>query len=197
MKFPVEIVRIIGKVKRYKESEDYLSIYKLKGEMLKNFEALKEDIVFNELVKSAFYLKIYDEAILLGEELLKRGYESHEELYYVLLSTLASNDIYHAFSIIKRSKVITHPANEQYLISDGANYSNLLRISYKTPSVLLLFIIVNLINGSIVEANLGIEITLEYIFGRMLELIDQLYELGYHNDIISELTEKVKMIFLE
>ena len=186
MKFPVEIVRIIGKVKRYKESEDYLSIYKLKGEMLENFEALKEDIVFNELVKSAFYLKIYDEAILLGEE-----------LYYVLLSTLASNDIYHAFSIIKRSKVITHPANEQYLISDGANYSNLLRISYKTPSVLLLFIIVNLINGLIVEANLGIEITLEYIFGRMLELIDQLYELGYHNDIISELTEKVKMIFLE
>lgn len=197
MKFPVEIVRIIGKVKRYKESEDYLSIYKLKGEMLENFEALKEDIVFNELVKSAFYLKIYDEAILLGEELLKRGYESHEELYYVLLSTLASNDIYHAFSIIKRSKVITRPANEQYLISDGANYSNLLRISYKTPSVLLLFIIVNLINGLIVEANLGIEITLEYIFGRMLELIDQLYELGYHNDIISELTEKVKMIFLE
>ena len=83
------------------------------------------------------------------------------------------------------------------MISDGANYSNLLRISYKTPSVLLLFIIVNLINGLIVEANLGIEITLEYIFGRMLELIDQLYELGYHNDIISELTEKVKMIFLE
>ena len=32
---------------------------------------------------------------------------------------------------------------------------------------------------------------------KFLELIDQLYELGYHNDIISELTEKVKMIFLE
>lgn len=48
MKFPVEIVRIIGKVKRYKESEDYLSIYKLKVEMLENFESLKEDIVFNE-----------------------------------------------------------------------------------------------------------------------------------------------------
>lgn len=197
MKFPVEIVRIIGKVKRFVESEDYLAIYKMKDEMFLNYEDLKEEIVFNELVKSIFYLKMYDEVVLTGEELLKRGYESHEELYYVLLATLANNDIYHAFSIIKRSKIINHPSTQEYLVSDGANYSKLLKVSYKMPSILLLLIIVNLINGLMVEINLGINITLEYIFGRMLELIDQLYELGYHKDIIDELTEKVKMIFLE
>lgn len=197
MKFPVESARIVGTVKRALESEDYIKIYKLKDEMFLNYDDLKETIVFNELVKSAFYLKCYDEVILIGEELLKREYESHEELYYVLLATLANSDIYHAASIIKRSKILSHPTMKEYLISDGANYSTLLKISYKTPSILLLLIIVNLINGLLVEATLGMDLTIEYIFGRLLELIDQLYELGYHESIIEELTEKVKMIFLE
>lgn len=197
MKFPVEIAKIVGNVKRAVESEDYLKIYKLKDEMFLNFDDLKETKIFDELVKSAFYLKLYDEVILIGEELLKREYESHEELYYVLFSTLANNDIYHSLSIIKRSKILLHPTMKEFLISDGANYSTLLKISNKNQSVLLLLIIVNLINGLLVEVTLGMDMTLEYIFGRLLELIDQLYELGYPKTIIDELTEKVKMIFLE
>ena len=43
---------------------------------------------------------------------------------------------------------------------------------------------------------MGINTSLEYIFGRMLELVDQLYEMGYPIEIIEELTIKVKMLFL-
>lgn len=197
MKFPVEIAKIYSIVKRAEESEDYLKIYKLKDEMFSNFEDFKETQVFDELVKSAFYLKLYDEVILIGEELLKREYESHKELYYVLLATLANNDIYHSLSIIKRSKILLHPTMKEFLISDGANYSTLLKISNKNQNVLLLLIIVNLINGLLVEVTLGMNMTLEYIFVRLLELIDQLYELSYPKTIVDELTEKVKMIFLE
>lgn len=196
MKFPKEVARIVGIVKQSCKQEDYKEIYKLKDEMFLNYDDLKDDSVFNSLVKSAFHLGMYDEDVLIGEELLKRGYESHEALYYILLSCLANNDIYHALSIIKRSKIINHPETKKYLANDGANYSLLLGLSHKTPSILLLLIIVNLINGIGIEMMLGLDVNLEYIFGRMLELIDQLYEMGYHIEIINELTKVVKMIFL-
>ena len=196
MKFPKEVARIVGLIKDAQKKEDYKEVDKLKDEMFLNYEALKDESLFNSLVKSAFYLGIYDEDVLIGEELLKRGYESHEALYYILLSCLANNDIYHALSIIKRSKIINHPETKKYLANDGANYSLLLGLSHKTPSILLLLIIVNLINGIGIEMMLGLDVNLEYIFGRMLELIDQLYEMGYHIDIINELTKVVKMIFL-
>ena len=196
MKFPKEVARIVGIVKQACNQEDYKEIYKLKDELFLNYDDLKDDSVFNSLVKSAFHLGMYDEDILIGEELLKRGYESHEALYYILLSCLANNDIYHALSIIKRSKIINHPETKKYLANDGANYSLLLGLSHKTPSILLLLIIANLINGIGIEMMLGLDVNLEYIFGRMLELIDQLYEMGYHIEIINELTKVVKMIFL-
>ena len=117
-------------------------------------------------------------------------------MYYILLSCLVNNDIFHALSIIKRSKIINYPETKRYLEADGANLSLVLGMTNKDLDLKLLIIIVNLINGIGIEMMMGINTSLEYIFGRMLELVDQLYEMGYPIEIIEELTIKVKMLFL-
>lgn len=196
MKFPQDIARITASVIRAKEKQEYLEVFKLKSEILSHIDELRKTDVLDELLISAFNLKYYDEVILIGEELLKVEYETNKGLYYILLSCLVNNDIYHALSIIKRSKIINHPETKRYLEADGANLSLVLGMANKDFDLKLLIIIVNLINGIGIEMMMGINTSLEYIFGRMLELVDQLYEMGYPIEIIEELTIKVKMLFL-
>lgn len=196
MKFPQEIAKIVANVIRAKEKQEYLNIFKLKSEILSCIDELRKTEVLDELIISAFNLKYYNEVILIGEELLKVEYETDKGMYYILLSCLVNNDIYHALSIIKRSKLINHPEIKRYLETDGANLSLVLGMSNKDFNLKMLIIIVNLINGIGIEMMMGIDTSLEYIFGRMLELIDQLYEMGYPLEIIEELTNKVKMLFL-
>lgn len=196
MKFPQESALITRNIKTLFLDCDYQAVCQYKNQLFDNFEMVKKFKVFEMLVISAFNLGYYDEVILIGEELLKREYESNEELYYVLLSCLANDDIFHGLSLIKRSRIINNPLNEQYLSSDGANYSYLLQLPDKDNSFVLLFLIVLLIKAIGKEYNMGLNVDKRYIFDRFVEEVDLLYEMGYDKNIIDKLSEAIEKIYI-
>ena len=195
MKFPKEKVRIIQIVKSFWESGDYNSIFKLRDEIMMISKELTDSNVLDIVLASSFYLSRYDDTILLGEELLKNGYESLHSIYFVLLSCLGRLDIFHGVSIISRSKLLNSLEIKEYRNFDGANYSNILSITEKNEMLSLALIIVNFIEG-LSRENMGEkEIDYEYVMLRSFEMIDTLYELGYSSNITNKLTENIKMIF--
>lgn len=195
MKFPKEKVRIIQLVKMYEDKEDYISIYKMKDEMLSLYEELSETNVYNSLTLSSFNLRYFDETILIGEELLKKGYESFSSTLYVLLSCLGCCDIYHALSIIRRSKILNIPDINSYLATDGANYFNILKFDSNNGDIGLALVVANFIVGLSKEISNEKEIEKEYILIRAFEVIDTLFEIGYSETSINKLTNALKMMF--
>jgi len=195
MKFPKEKVRIIQIVNSHKKNQDYRAIIMMKEDIMKQIEELQDTEVVDDLMMSMFYLNRYDELIILGEELNKKEYESWRELYYLLLACLGNSDIFYGMSIIKRSKILSDAKIKEFYRDDGSNYLNIGFTNELKTIEKLVLILVNFIEGLIVIAQNKFVVDKEFLAIRILEMLDTLYELGSPEEIIEELTDKIKMMF--
>jgi len=195
MKFPKEKVRIIQIVNSHKKNRDYRAIIMMKEDIMKQIEELQDTKVVDDLMMSMFYLNRYDELIILGEELNKKEYESWRELYYLLLACLGNSDIFYGMSIIKRSKILSDAKIKEFYRDDGSNYLNIGFTNELKTIEKLVLILVNFIEGLIVIAQNKFVVDKEFLAIRILEMLDTLYELGSPEEIIEELTDKIKMMF--
>lgn len=197
MKFPKEKVRIIQIVNSYKKNQDYHAIIMMKEEIMKQIEELQDTQVIDDLLMSMFYMNHYDELIILGEELNKKEYESWTGLYYLLLACLGNSDIFYGMSIIKRSKILLDEKIKEFYSEDGLSYLSIGLTNKLTTTEKLGLILVNFMEGLLVTPQNKFVIDKEFLAIRVLEMLDTLYELGSSEEIINELTEKIKMIFFE
>ncbi len=197
MKFPKEKVRIIQIVNSYKKNQDYHAIIMMKEEIMKQIEELQDTQVIDDLLMSMFYMNHYDELIILGEELNKKEYESWTGLYYLLLACLGNSDIFYGMSIIKRSKILLDEKIKEFYSEDGLSYLSIGLTNKLTTTEKLGLILVNFMEGLLVTPQNKFVINKEFLAIRVLEMLDTLYELGSSEEIINELTDKIKMIFFE
>lgn len=196
IKFPKEKTQLINRVLDAIEISDYKLIISMKDQLLDNIEDLKDSIVFDCLLDSLYNLYLFEEIIIVGDELLKKGYESFDLYYYMLLSYIALVDIYQAKSLIRKSKLLNNKDIQHYYTNEGANYSNILGMDNDlfTESALSL-LIVNYINEVSKEMAGDIEIDRQYLLYRFFDLINMVYELGYDDYIIMALEKALKIIF--
>ena len=194
MKFPKERVIINTKIKDFLSQNNYFEILKLKDEIFESYEIL-DDYAFNSLIKSAFILGDFDQAVVIYTELFKRKIETFTLTYYGLLGMLANTDIYQAISYIKKSELLNQNQVKEYFLKDGANYSNILFLSKIDVYGTLSIVLVNFIEGIAKEIVGNVDIDSEYILFRFFDLINMLYEIGYPEEIIQKLTYALKIIF--
>lgn len=195
MKFPKEKVRMIQIINSHKKNQDYHAIIVMKDEIIERMEELQDTQVIDDLLIAMFCLNRYDDMIILGEELNKKGYESWTELYYLLLACLGNLDVFYGMSMIKRSQLLADDKIKGFYSEDGSNYLNIYLATKITIMEKLALILVNFIEGLLLAIQNKFVVDQEFLAIRVLEMIDTLYELGNPEEIINELTEKIKMIF--
>lgn len=196
IKFPKEKTKIINSFNDAYYMEDFLKAITYKDDILNNFEILKSDDIFEKLLESYLELSAFDDAIIIGEELRKRKYESFDLYYYMLLSFISVNDLYGAKSLIKRSKLLNNESIKFYYEVDGANFTNILSLSdllFEKAAPCLL--IVNFINEVFKEVIGNYDNDREYLLYRFFDFINMIYELGYDEWIILRLERALKIIF--
>jgi len=194
MKFPKEKVVITNRINELKSNSDYFGIFKMKDEILTNYDILDSSI-YENLISSTFYLGNFDDVIVIGSELIANDVETFEVIYYTLLALIANVDIYQAMSLIGKSKLLNLDEIKEYHANDGANYSNLLYFSETLSSSTLALIIVNFVKGLSREMTGNVEVDHEYMLFRFFDLINMIFEIGYPLEIIQRLTRAMKIIF--
>lgn len=196
IKFPKEKTRLVNHVNEAYEAENYQAIFSMKDEILSNLEFLKDERILDVLIEAAFNLYLFEDVIMLSDEYIKQKYESFDAFYYALLSYIAVNDIYQAKNLIRRSTLLNTESIKYYYSQEGANYSNILGLSYalfKEAAPCLL--IVNYITEIAGEMAGKVEVNHQYLLFRFFDLINMIYELGYDDDIISQLEQALKIVF--
>ena len=194
MKFPREKVTIETKIKELIKSNDLNSIRSMTEDVFTNIEILDSFVVDN-LFKAYFSIKDFDKVVLLYSRLEVLNKLTFGATYYMLLSLLANNDLYLALSNISKNNLLKLPKYSKYLITGGANYTNLLYASFSDDFISLALILVNfLANLKKEKENLN-EFTEEEILYGLFDLINRLYERGYQDEIIEELAAALKTIF--
>lgn len=194
MRFPKEKVLITKEVNDSISRGDYFSIFKLKDRIIENYQVLDAQI-FSNLLASTFIIGNFDDVITIGLDLLKKGIETYDTLYYILLALIANSDIYQALSVINHSSILNKNEVKELYLEDGANYSNLLHYADTYPNFTLLLLIVNYIEGLAREMTGSKEPTSDYQLFRFFDLINLVYELGYPLTILQELSSIIKIIF--
>ena len=195
MKFPKEKVRLIQIINSNKKNHEYHSIILLKDDVKEKVEELKDTTIIDDVIISMFHLNRYDDMVIFGEELSKKGYESWGELYYLLLACLGNLDVFYGMSIIKRSNLLMDEKMKEFYSEDGSNYMNIYMSNKLTKVEKLVLILVNFMGGLWIATQSKFVIDKEFLAIRFLEMIDTLYELGNREEIIEELMDKIKMIF--
>lgn len=195
MKFPKEKARLIQIIKDYKKNNDYDAIIMKKDEIMLIVDELGDTAVIDDLLMSMFMQNRYDDIIILGEELNKKGYESWTELYYLLLSCLGNLDIFYGMSLINRSTILNDAVIKEYYSEDGSNYLNILLTNKITVIEKIVLILVNFIIGLFITIKSKVVITKEFLAIDFFALLDTLYEFGNSEEVIKELTDKIKMMF--
>lgn len=195
MKFPKEKARLIQIIKDYKKNNDYDAIIMKKDDIMLLVDELDDTAVIDDLLMSMFMQNRYDDIIILGEELNKKGYESWTELYYLLLSCLGNLDISYGMSLINRSTILNDAVIKEYYSEDGSNYLNILLTNKITVIEKIVLILVNFIIGLFITIKSKVVITKEFLAIDFFALLDTLYEFGNSEEVIKELTDKIKMMF--
>ena len=194
MRFPKEKVVITSKINDLTKIKDYFGITKLKDEILHNYQVLDTSI-YSKLIHANYIIGNYDQVIMISNDLMSKGIETFEIIYYTILSMIANTDIYQAMSYIKRSKILNLEDIKEFHSEDGANYSNLLNFSATLSSSTLALLMVNFVEGLSREMTGNLDVDKEYLLFRFFDLINMVYEIGYPLEIIEELTRAIKLIF--
>lgn len=140
-------------------------------------------------IKEKFYQENFNEVIKIFNHLDELKIYDYNYLYYGLLACIGLDDIYLGLSIIKKYPLLNDEEIKNYLEVDGANYINILKLDINIQKALIvaLYLLRNKDNESILK---NIEANINYF-----ELIGSLYEIGYDNSVIKELTNIGHIIF--
>ena len=196
IKFPKEKIQLVNRIYDAYELDNNQLIYSLKDEILANLNLLSDEKVLDILLEATFNLYLFEDVIMLGDELIKQNYESFDLYYYSLLSYIALVDIYQAKNLIRRSKLLNTEGIKYYYSHEGANYSNILGLSYGLfEQAALCLLIINFVCEVSSEMAGNISVDQEYLLYRFFDLINMVYELGYDDDVIIELERVLKIVF--
>lgn len=196
IKFPKGKAQVINKIYEAYDDEKYNVVCSFKDELIESVDLFKDTDVLDILLESYFELFLFEEVVMVADELLKKGYESFSMLYLALLSNIALVDIYQAKSLIKRSKILNDESIKPFFLKEGANYSNILSLrSDVFYEASLCLLIVNFVNEVSTEMLGEIEVDKEYLLYRFFDLINMVYELGYDISIIKELEHVLRIVF--
>lgn len=196
IKFPKEKTQLYNQVLDFYDQKNYKGIYLMKDRLLDALPLISNTLLVDVLIEATFKLYLFEETIMLGDELIKRQYESYDMYYFMLLSYIGLVDIYQAKALINRSKLLNEPEFKKFYQTEGANYTNILSLDAETfYSTCCLLLIINYINEVAKEMAGDIEIDKEYLLFRFFDLINMVYEIGYDHTIIQELEEDMKVIF--
>lgn len=196
LKFPKEEVIFIETIKEAYENKDFKFIINNEHNIIEKSDFIKknEDIIFVYLIEAFFNNRLFEKAITVTEELLKKGIEKFECYFYTLASLIAKNDFYYAKSIINRSKILNDETIKNY-IDDDSNYNILLTLHEALfKEVGLCLILVNFIN-EMIEESLKNKITSDYIIMRYFDLLNLLYEYGIEEIYLNILKNTIEIIY--
>lgn len=196
LKFPKEEVIFLETIKEAYENKDFKFIINNEHNIIEKSDFIKknEDIIFVYLIEAFFNNRLFEKAITVTEELLKKGIEKFECYFYTLASLIAKNDFYYAKSIINRSKILNDETIKNY-IDDDSNYNILLTLHEALfKEVGLCLILVNFIN-EMIEESLKNKITSDYIIMRYFDLLNLLYEYGIEEIYLNILKNTIEIIY--
>ena len=142
-----------------------------------------------EDIKELFFSEDYQGVIKTYNQYKENNSLDYNCLYYALLSCIGLDDIYLGLSIIKNCSLLHDEETNSLIEADGANFINMLKCNedMQKALVICLYLENNKNNSSILK---NIEANINYF-----ELIGSLYELGYNNNVIKELTNIGHMIY--
>lgn len=179
-------------VNEYLRNLEYNKIVSLKGEIKKtitdnNYLSLS---TYESIVLSLFYYEDFEEVIKIVSDLSKKEIESFSLIYYALLSSMASDDYYLGLSVLNKYKMMNKEEIKAYREIDGANYLNLLHEKEDMQKALLISLFLENQKDNNDNEEAKMEIALNYF-----ELLGSLYEMGYSNKVIKELTSIGHILF--
>lgn len=196
IKFPKEKSSLISTIIYANEKEDYQKIIKYKDELFDCYLDVKDTRVFEILIKAYTLLCRFDDAIMICEELIKKGYESFDIYTYAFASLIGANDIFKALSLINNSKILNQEKIKSLYDLENANYSNILCLSSENYyEIVPCMILVNYLMEIKIDLLRNIKINREYLVLKFLDLSNILYELGYDEHIFSKLEEIARAAF--
>lgn len=140
-------------------------------------------------IKELFFNEDYQGVIKLYNQLKDKEIYDFEYLYYALLACLGLDDAYLGLSIMKNNPLLENEELASLIETGGANFINILKCDEGMQKALFicLYLDYNKDYPSILK---NIEANINYF-----ELIGSLYELGYSNNVIKELTNVGHIIF--
>lgn len=189
-----EKLSMIKRVNELYLDKKYNEIISLKNNILK-FTIEENDIfLYEKIIKSAFSLDKYSLIIELSNKLNSSGYESYVIIYYNCLSFIAIANLYQANLYLVSSQLLSDASHKLLYASDGANYSNILAQDNKNS--IYAMVMVNFVIGLCRETTRNnVDVNNEYLFYRVMDLLNVLVELNYPEEIVSKIYKDFVKIF--
>jgi len=189
-----EKLSMIKRVNELYLDKKYNEIISLKNNILK-FTIEENDIfLYEKIIKSAFSLDKYSLIIELSNKLNSSGYESYVIIYYNCLSFIAIANLYQANLYLVSSQLLSDASHKLLYASDGANYSNILAQDNKNS--IYAMVMVNFVIGLCRETTRNnVDVNNEYLFYRVMDLLNVLVELNYPEEIVNKIYKDFVKIF--
>ena len=189
-----EKLSMIKRVNELYQNKKYQEIISLKNNILK-FTIEENDIfLYEKIIKSAFSLDKYSLIIELSNKLNSSGYESYVIIYYSCLSFIALTNLYQANLYLMSSRLLSDASHKLLYASDGANYSNILAQDNKNSVYAM--VMVNFVLGLCRETTRNnVDVNNEYLFYRVMDLLNVLVELNYPEEIVSKIYKDFVKIY--
>lgn len=189
-----EKLSMIKRVNELYQNKKYQEIISLKNNILK-FTIEENDIfLYEKIIKSAFSLDKYSLIIELSNKLNSSGYESYVIIYYSCLSFIALTNLYQANLYLMSSRLLSDASHKLLYASDGANYSNILAQDNKNS--IYAMVMVNFVIGLCRETTRNnVNVNNEYLFYRVMDLLNVLVELNYPEEIVSKIYKDFVKIY--
>lgn len=189
-----EKLSITKKVNELYQNKKYQEIILLKDDILR-FPIEEDDIfLFEKIIKSAFFLDKYSLIMELSNKLNSSGYESYVIIYYSCLSFIALTNLYQANLYLMSSRLLSDASHKLLYASDGANYSNILAQDNKNG--IYAMVMVNFVFGLCRETTRNnVNVNNEYLFYRVMDLLNVLVELNYPEEIVSKIYKDFVKIY--
>ena len=189
-----EKLSMIKRVNELYQNKKYQEIISLKNNILK-FTIEENDIfLYEKIIKSAFSLDKYSLIIELSNKLNSSGYESYVIIYYSCLSFIALTNLYQANLYLMSSRLLSDASHKLLYASDGANYSNIL--AQDTKNGIYAMVMVNFVFGLCRETTRNnVNVNNEYLFYRVMDLLNVLVELNYPEEIVSKIYKDFVIIY--
>ena len=185
----------INKINEYYNQKDFEKVSSFKDDVFNNLSFYKETDCLEKIIISLFVCKYFTEVVTFVEELRKNEIEDMTYSFYLLASLIGEDDIFMAKSYLKRSKLMNSNIVKAYIEEDGANYSNILNCDdVNNIPCLLLINYINEYEKEGITNEAGFKEKDMRIY-KYFEMIDNIYNFGYDESIVSFMSSIGRILF--